>query len=102
VIVCIVGALMLSAGFVASGLAAYGAFGDMRKSLAFRAVRGFYFPHTVSAGLILDALEVEWTRDANRRTAYLLWFFASLPASLTYMLAGIGGVVLIRRSVKSS
>jgi hypothetical protein len=100
-IVCVIGALILSAGFIASGLLTYAWVTDVRKSPIHRAVRAFYLPHTLSAALVLDALEIGWTQDAKRATPYMVWFVASLPASLTYMLVGIGCIGLIRRGRRS-
>ena len=95
VIVCIVGALILSAGFIASGLFTYAWVTDAPKSFAHNLIRIFYMPQALSGALALDALERG--RDANPVLAYALWFLATVPASLIYMLVAIGGVKLVRR-----
>jgi hypothetical protein len=95
VIGCIVGALILSAGFIVSGLFTYAWATDMPKSFAHEVIRAFYMPQALSGALVLDVIERD--RDASPVMAYGLWFLATLPASLIYVLIAIGSLKLIRR-----
>jgi hypothetical protein len=95
IIICVVGALMISCGFIASGVFTYAWATDIPKSFAHDVIRAFYMPQALSAALALDAIGP--SRNTFSVWIYALWFFATLPASLIYMLIVLGGIRLFHR-----